>query len=88
VAGQQDEEYGAAQPIVDAFRKITSFGLKTPKLQPPKKVDQSWRDDMVRKANESFQKPAAQKVPGGGTQKPTVRTGKKPAPKKKTAAKR
>lgn len=45
------QDYGVAQPIADFFRK----GKKEEK-PAPKKVDTSYHDAMVKRANESFSK--------------------------------
>ena len=55
------QEYGAAQPIVDVFKKgyraATKVGSYTPSSE--KKSDTSWHDSMVKQANESFKRKAS-----------------------------
>lgn len=55
------QDYGAAQPIADFF----GFGKKKSK-SPPAKVDTSWHDAMVKRANSAFanQKPLVDKKLG------------------------
>jgi hypothetical protein len=80
------QQYGAAQPIVDAFSKI-GIGKKEEKKPPPQKADTSWHDAEVRKANESFRKAPeeGQKVGKKVVQKPV----KKPTlANKRTARKK
>ena len=57
------QNYGAAQPIADWVNNYVASPVqrvlgaidKLPVPLPQKKVDTSWHDDMVRKANQSFQ---------------------------------
>jgi hypothetical protein len=81
------QDYGAAEPIVGLARKAYN------KVNPLKenKLDTSWHDEMVRKANESFRKEAEKKKV---VKKPTQDTGirRKPTsskayPKKRVAGK-
>lgn len=83
------QDYGAAQPIIDAFKKpydeLTKY-LGDPSEKTSQKVDTSWHDQMVKQANESFAKAQAKASADpklGGAKKKT-----KTATKKKAAAKR
>ena len=59
------QDYGAAQPIADwvnsyvvkPAQRILGVVDKTPSPNQ-KKEDSSWHDEQVKKANQSFQKPA------------------------------
>lgn len=62
----QEEEYGAAQPIVDTFRYFSKSKKKAP---PAKAVDTSWHEEMVRKANQSFADAAKGKTKAGASKR-------------------
>src|SRR6266705_155905 len=55
---QQDDN--PAKPLTDLYKKWTGKEEKKP---APPKPDTSWHDEQVRKANESFAKPAPEKQP-------------------------
>ena len=77
------QDYGAAQPIADVFKKVyrAVSGTADAVPTPEKKVDTSWHDDEVKKANESF-KAAAEKRKVGGAEGKTGTTQKKTGAKK------
>lgn len=76
------QEYGAAQPIVDYFRKgvdtVRSALDRVP--TPQRKQDTSWHDSMVRKANESFRQAAEKPAAKARTTKRSTTPAKKSRP--------
>lgn len=84
---QQKDEYGAAQGLVDDFGKVVSFFNGKPKAEPPAKPDTSWHDQMVKQAQESFQKAPSKASDGPklGQRKKKSKAAKKKAPAAKRA---
>jgi hypothetical protein len=83
----------AAQPLLDIRNKLIDYARKAKEWgeSGTKNLDTTWHDEMVRKANESFQKDAEKKkivkkpVQSAGTRKkPTT---SKPIYRKRVAGK-
>ena len=56
------QDYGVAEPLINMARKAYSTYTRLDK--PPAAKDGPWHDEMVRKANASFQpRPAVKRVP-------------------------
>ena len=69
------QEYGAAQPIFDAVKKIKNKasdlinGGPVKRALPAKKQDTSWHDEQVKEATASFGKNTNGKTKVGGSSK-------------------
>lgn len=75
------QDFGAAQPIANFF----GYGKKEEKAAP-KKVDTSWHDAMVKRANDGFAKSSSgKKIPNTDTKGKTTQ---KPKARKRTIGKK
>lgn len=79
-------QYGAAQPIVDLAQKAVNGAEKAINSVPSydfRKIDPSWHDSMLKKANESFQPKVVAKKPVNRAQKRTAPLANKRVSRKK-----